>query len=172
LDSPVFPDRTEQIKTELSLQALINSSPPLLLITKNSWGGLLDALPIIIDLFSLFFIVMSVSQRRGFKWRRVRVRGTGTTVKAIGEATKAHVSVPLSHGVLCVKTSRPLFKGLNLQAFFTLGCNQRTWRLQVQVSPYFFHQFGDFPSFTPLILSLHICSMLGLAHAKDKLKIF
>jgi hypothetical protein len=58
----------------LSLQALINISPPLSLRTKRCGGGLLEASLIVVFFFAFlfFFIIMSVSRRRGFKWRRVR----------------------------------------------------------------------------------------------------
>jgi hypothetical protein len=132
------------------------------------WGGLEEASLIIVIFFSSFFtfIFMSLSRRRGIKQRSVRGRCTGHATIAKVEAAKASISIPLLHWSLIVKVSNPFFKGLNLWAFFTLGCNQRTRGLQVQVSAYFFHRLGDFPSLAPLMLSPHICGMLGLTHPK------
>jgi hypothetical protein len=99
---------------------------PFVIKNQKDEGGLQESsliVIIIIFFFSFFFIVLSLSRRRRVKRRRVRVRGTGVTVKAIGEATKAHVSVPLLHRVLRVKMSHPLFKRFNFHALFTLGGN-------------------------------------------------
>jgi hypothetical protein len=62
-------------------------------------GGLLEASLIVVTFFFAFFTFFIIARWR-CKWRRLRVRGTGTTIKAVGEATKAHVSVPLLHWVL------------------------------------------------------------------------
>jgi hypothetical protein len=124
----------------LSLEVLIDISPPLLLSTKRCGGGLLEAsLVVVLFAFLFFIIIMSVSQRRGIKRRWVRggCDGHATVVKT--ETTKACFSIPLLHRSLILKSSNSFFKGLNLNDFFTLGCNVRTRRLQVQVSAYFFH---------------------------------
>jgi hypothetical protein len=107
------------------------------LSTKKRWGGFQKASLIIF--FVLAFIFMGLSRKRGVKRRRVRVRGTGTTVKAVGEAPKAHVSIPLLHGVLRVKMSHPLLKRLNIGAFFSLRSNRRARGLKVQVGSNLLH---------------------------------
>jgi hypothetical protein len=128
---------------ELSLQALIDLSPPFSLSTKKRRGGFQNASLVIIFVFILAFIFsfifMGLSWRRGIKRRRVRVRGTDTTIKAVGEATKAHVSIPLLHGFLRVKMSHPLFKRFNIGAFFSLRSNRRARGLQVQVGSNLLH---------------------------------
>jgi hypothetical protein len=57
-------------------------------------------------------------------------------------------------------------------AFFTLVSIGGIRGLQVQVSAYFFHWFDDFPSFTPLMLSPYIYSILELAHPKQQAENF
>jgi hypothetical protein len=67
----------------------------------------------------------------------LRMSDHATIVKA--KATEACISTPLLHRSLYVEASNPFFKELNFQAFFTLGGNQRTRRLQVQVSVNFLY---------------------------------
>jgi hypothetical protein len=76
--------------------------------------------------FLFFFFIMSVSQRRGFKWRRVSGWSTGHATIVKDEAAKTHITVPLLHGRLFIEASYSLFKWLNFWAFFTLGSNGGT----------------------------------------------
>jgi hypothetical protein len=66
-------NRTEKDR-ELRLEVVIDLPPLLSLSTQKRWGGLQEASLVVIFIFSAFFtfIVNSVSQRRGIKWRRIR----------------------------------------------------------------------------------------------------
>jgi hypothetical protein len=92
------------------------------LSTQKRWGGLQEASLIDVFFFSTSFtlIIMSVSWRRGLKWRRVGCGcpGHATIVKV--EAAEACISIPLLHQSLLIKVSKPFFKGLNIRAFFFL----------------------------------------------------
>jgi hypothetical protein len=72
IEQSSFLDKTETKKTELSLQALIDSSPPLSLSTKNYWGYFLEASLTIIIFVFVFFNILWICRRRGVKRRRVR----------------------------------------------------------------------------------------------------
>jgi hypothetical protein len=71
-DSPVFSNRAELNTKELGLQALIDISPPLSLITKKCWGHLLEASLIIVIFIFAFFNISRICRRRGVNRRRVR----------------------------------------------------------------------------------------------------
>jgi hypothetical protein len=63
----------------------------------KKWVLHLEASLIVFFFSSFFFILMSLSRRRGVKWRRVRggCPDHDTTVKA--EAAEASISIPLLH---------------------------------------------------------------------------
>jgi hypothetical protein len=70
-DSLIFLDRTELNTKELGL-ALIDISPPLSLSTKKCWGGLLEALLIVVVFVFTFFNMLWICWRRGVNRRKVR----------------------------------------------------------------------------------------------------
>jgi hypothetical protein len=133
-------------------------------------GGLLEASLIIVIFIVAFFNILWICRRRRVNRRRVRwgCSSHATIVKA--KVAKARIAVPLLHRSFFIKSSNPFLEGLNFWAFFTLTNNGGARGLQVQMSAYLFHWFGNFPSFTPLMLRLYIYGMLGLAHPKQQTK--
>jgi hypothetical protein len=111
---------------------------------------------------------MSLSWMRGIKWRWMRGGCTGHATIVKDEAAETSINIPLLHRSLYVEASNPFFKGLNLQAFFTIGCNRRMRGLQVQVCANFFHRLAVLSSCAPLMLNLHIGGVLELAHSRKQ----
>jgi hypothetical protein len=110
-NSLVFPDRTELEKLRVEPSSFNRHFSPFVIKHKKIyWGGLPEASLVV----AFFFIVMSLSQRRGVKRRRVRggCPDHATIVKA--EAAEASISIPPLHWSLYVKVSNSFLKGLNL----------------------------------------------------------